>query len=159
MFPSVLLKRLSAKPRDIKFPAPSDLSIQPPFVFPGDEEAKNVANQATGVGSSLDPTTVCSVHSEIEKCKYGFKCRFLGAHVKVAGDDFSDELSFVVDGDMVARAAVSAAELNFIDPDVRKQVCTRKMITFHPPLGHNPVDRLHCGAMRFPSNVDLLMQP
>ena len=112
-------------------------------MFLGDEEAENVANQAAGVGSLLDPKTVCPVHSEMGKCKYEFKYRFLGAHVKVAGDDSSDELSLVVYGDRVARAAVSAAEL----------------ITFHPPRGHNPADRLHCGAKRFPSNVDLLMQP
>ena len=122
-------------------------------MFLGDEGAKNVANQVAGVGSSLDPTTVCPVHSEIGKCKYGFKCRFLGAHVKVAEDDFSDELSLVVDGDRVALAAVSASELNFIDPDVRKQLRTRKVTTFHPPRGHNPADHLHCGATRFPSNT------
>ena len=142
---------LSAKPRDVKFPALSDLSIQNPFVFSGDGEVKNVANQVTDINSSLDPTTICPVHSATGKCRHGFKCRFLGAHVKVAGDGFSDELSLVVDGEKAAHTAVSSAELNFVDPDVRKQLRTRKVIAFHPLRSHNSADSLHCGTARFPS--------
>lgn len=91
---------------------------------------------------SLDPTTICPVYAETGRCRHGFKCRFLGAHVKAAGCS-SDELSLVVDGEKVAHVAVSAAELNFIDPDVRKQLRTRKVVTFHPLRGHNPANSLH----------------
>ena len=66
--------------------------------------------------------------------------------MKAAGDDFSDELSLVVDGEKAAHTAVSSAELNFIDPDVRKQLRTRKVIAFHPPCGHNSADSPHCGT-------------
>lgn len=117
---------LSAKPKDVKFPAPSDLSTEPPFVFPGDEGAKNVANQVNETQQSLDLSTMCPAHSETGKCRHGFKCRFLGAHVNAAGDGFSEELSLSIDGEKAAHAAVSAAELNFVEPDVRKQLRTRK---------------------------------
>ena len=126
---------LSAKPGDVKFPAPSDLSTQPPFVILGDGVAKNVANQPAETHSSLDPTTLCPIYSETGKCRHGFKCRFLGAHAMAAVDGFPDELSLVVDGDKAAHAAISAAELNFVDPDVRKQLRTRKVIPFHQPRG------------------------
>lgn len=108
----------------------------------GDGEAKSTVNHAT---NTLDPTTICPVHAETGKCKHGFKCRFLGAHVKPAGGD-SDELSLVVDGDKVAHVAVSAAELNFINPDIRKQLRTRKVMPFHPLRGNNSADTLHCGT-------------
>jgi len=125
--------------------------MQDPFVFPGDGEVKNVANQVPEFSSSLDPTTICPVYSETGKCRHGFKCRFLGAHVRAAGDGFSDELSLAFDGEKAAHTAVSSAELNFVDPDVRKQLRTRKVIAFHPPRGHNSADSLHCGAARSPS--------
>lgn len=65
------------------------------------------------------------------RCKHGFKCRFLGAHAKTMEDGLSDELSLVVDGEKAAHVAVSTVELNFIDPNVRKQLRTRKVTNFH----------------------------
>ena len=143
---------LSAKPRDIKFPTLSDLSNQPPFVNPGDGRAENVVNQVTDAidtHSSLDSTTICPVYAETGGCKHGFKCRFLGAHVKAAAGGFSDELSLVTDEDKVAHVAISTAELNFVDPDVRKQLRTRKVIPSHSPCDRNSADGLHCGTPRF----------
>ena len=107
----------------------------------GDGGAKNVANQFAETHSSLNPTT-CAIYSETGKCRHGFKCRFLGAHAKAAVDGFPDELALVVDEDKTAHAAISAAELNFVDPDVRKQLRTRKVVSFHPPRGHNSADSL-----------------
>ena len=101
----------------------------------GDVNANTVANQVVETQSSLDPETRCPVHSETGSCRHGFKCRFLGAHVKSLKNGFSDELLLVVDGEKAAHAAVSAMELNFIDPDVRKQLRTRKVTMFHPPCG------------------------
>jgi tRNA-dihydrouridine synthase 3 len=63
------------------------------------------------------------------RCKHGFKCRFLGAHVKIAENGLFDDLSLVVDEEKAAHTAVSAVELNFIDPTVRKQLRTRKVTT------------------------------
>lgn len=124
------------------FPAPSDLSHEPPFVILGD-----VSDQVAESQSSLDPRTICPVHSETGKCRHGFKCRFLGAHVKTAENGLSDELSLVVDGGKAAHAVVSAAELNFVDPDVRKQLRTRKVATFHSLCGWNSADTLRSGIV------------
>ena len=97
----------------------------------GDVGANNIANQVAETQASLDPTTTCPVYSETGKCKYGFKCRFLGAHVKTAENGLSDELSLVIDGETAAHGAISATELNFVDPSARKQLRTRKVTTFH----------------------------
>ena len=144
---------LAAKPRDIKFPALSDISIQLPFASLGDEGARTDANQVAESRSSLDSTTICPVYAATGRCKHGFKCRFLGAHVKATADDFSDELSLVVDGDKAAHAAVSAAELNFVGPDVRKQLRTRKVVTCHSSRHRGSADGLHCGTTRVPPDV------
>ena len=91
---------------------------------------------------------MCPVHSETGKCRHGFKCRFLGAHVEAAGDGISDESSLIIDGEKAAHAAVSAAELNFVDPDVRKQLRTRKVTTFYSPSRWNSVDSMCSGIAR-----------
>ena len=120
-------------------------------MIPGDAEVNDVANQVTETQSSLDPTTICPVHAETGKCRHGFKCRFLGAHVRTAKNGSSDELSFVIDGEKVAHAAVFSAELNFVDPNVRKQLRTRKVTKSHPTRGRNSADRLHSGVVRLSS--------
>ena len=122
-------------------------------MIPGDGGADNVANQVTETQASLDSTTMCPVHSETGKCRHGFKCRFLGAHVEAAGDGISDESSLIIDGEKAAHAAVSAAELNFVDPDVRKQLRTRKVTTFYSPSRWNSVDSMCSGIARLPPHV------
>ena len=70
---------------------------------------------------------------------------------KGSGGWFSDELSFAFDGERAEHMAISSAESNFVDPDVRKQLRTKKVIAFHPPRCHNSADSLHCDAARSPS--------
>lgn len=120
----------------------------------------NVANQVAETQSSLDPTTVCPVHSETGKCKYGFKCRFLGAHAKATEDDFPDEssISLVIDGEKAAHTALSAVELNFVDPDVRKLLRTRKVTAFCPPRGCNSTDGLHFVIARLSSYLCIVSE-
>lgn len=120
-------------------------------MIPGDAKANTVAVQVAETRSSLDSTTICPVHSEMGECKHGFKCRFLGAHAKTAENGSSDQLSLVVDGEKVAHAAVSAVELNFVDPNVRKQLRTRKVTGFNSPRGWDSADRLRSGIARLPS--------
>ena len=118
-------------------------------MIPSDTENSDVA----GIQSSLDPTTTCPVHSETGKCRYGFKCRFLGAHVKTAENGLSDELSLVIDGEKAAHEAVSASELNFVDPVVRKQLRTRKVTKFYSPCGRSSADSPPSGIARLPSHT------
>jgi tRNA-dihydrouridine synthase 3 len=75
---------------------------------------------------SIDFTTACPVFTETGSCQHGFKCRFLGAHVrKVATEPESYEL--VKDGDKQAKSALTSNELNFIDNDVKKALQKRKV--------------------------------
>lgn len=57
--------------------------------------------------------------------RYGFKCRFLGGHIRISEE--SGELSLVDDEDKKARAAVTAREVNFVGPDVQKVLRSRKV--------------------------------
>jgi len=63
------------------------------------------------------------VFAETGECKYGFKCRFLGGHVRISD---SGELSLVGDDDKKVRAALTAQEVNFIGADVQRQLRSRK---------------------------------
>lgn len=56
--------------------------------------------------------------------RYGFKCRFLGAHVRT---DETGNISLVGDADKKARAALTADELNFVSNDVRNLLRTKKV--------------------------------
>ena len=73
---------------------------------------------------SLDMSTVCPVFAETGECRYGFKCRFLGGHVRTAE---TGELSLVGDEDKKARAALTAHEVNFVGADVQKALRSRKV--------------------------------
>jgi tRNA-dihydrouridine synthase 3 len=80
---------------------------------------------------SIDVTTRCPVWDELGECRYGFKCRFLGGHVKItpAGEstDVTEELTLVADEDKKAHAAVSMKEINFVGADVQKALRSRKV--------------------------------
>lgn len=72
---------------------------------------------------ALDLSTVCPVFAETGECRYGFKCRFLGGHVRISD---SGEISLVGDDDKKARAALTAHEVNFVGADVQRQLRSRK---------------------------------
>lgn len=80
---------------------------------------------------SIDITTRCPVWDELGECRYGFKCRFLGGHVKITpaggSTDVTEELTLVTDEDKKARAAVSMKEMNFVGADVQKALRSRKV--------------------------------
>ncbi|KAI0329998.1 zinc finger dihydrouridine synthase [Cubamyces sp. BRFM 1775] len=111
---------LAAKPRDIHFPSPDDLSKEPPFVRLPDVEMSEEGNEVT---NSLDLTTTCPVFQRIGECKHGLKCRFLGNHVKRKENG---ELELLVDEDKKARVAAAETEVNFIDADTLRKIRTKK---------------------------------
>ncbi|EIW53580.1 zinc finger dihydrouridine synthase [Trametes versicolor FP-101664 SS1] len=111
---------LAAKPKDIHFPSPEDLSNTPPFVRLPDVE---MVEDGDASRSSLDVTTTCAVFQRTGECKYGLKCRFLGNHAKLQE---SGELELIVDEEKKARAAVAETELNFIDADSLRKIRTKK---------------------------------
>ncbi|KAF8881681.1 hypothetical protein CPB84DRAFT_1687038 [Gymnopilus junonius] len=110
---------LAVKAPDIHMPELSEIPDTPPFAADLDSLRKPHPQYP-----SLDMNTVCPVFAETGECsRYGFKCRFLGGHVKISE---SGELSLAGDEDKKARAALTAHEINFVGPDVQKQLRSRK---------------------------------
>ncbi|KIM43898.1 hypothetical protein M413DRAFT_17862 [Hebeloma cylindrosporum] len=109
---------LAAKAQDIRIPECAQLSDTSPFA-PSQESLSNPHPEYP----ALDLSTVCPVFAETGECRYGFKCRFLGGHVRISD---SGELSLVGDDDKKARAALTAHEVNFIGADVQRQLRSRK---------------------------------
>lgn len=57
--------------------------------------------------------------------RYGFKCRFLGGHICL---DENGKTTLVVDDVKKAHAVVTALEVNFIGPEIQKQLRSRKVL-------------------------------
>jgi tRNA-dihydrouridine synthase 3 len=74
---------LLSKPHDIFFPAHVPIQDTPPFVPRPEEPA---ADESTDISTRFDPTTTCPVYEALGYCTFGWKCRFLGAHVQRVGD-------------------------------------------------------------------------
>ncbi|RDX44564.1 zinc finger dihydrouridine synthase [Lentinus brumalis] len=111
---------LAAKPRDIHFPSPEDITDVPPFVRIPDVEMSEDGDPRK---SSLDPTTICPVFQRTGECKHGLKCRFLGSHVRAREDG---ELELVTDEEKKAHVAAAETEVNFIDGDTLRKIRTKK---------------------------------
>jgi tRNA-dihydrouridine synthase 3 len=110
---------LAVKPKDIRFPSASDL-VNPSFV--------NSLTNSDGMtdvqeASFQEFNTICPVFEETGECKHGFKCRFLGGHVR---KDDDGSLMLIQDEEKKARTAVSAKELNFMSPDTLKLLRSKK---------------------------------
>ena len=130
---------LAAKPADLRVPRVDEISEEPPF------------NVRTLDGSSatphpkypnLDMGTVCSLFAERGECRYvclfvaihfseyfsctryGFKCRFLGRHVRT---DKEGNVVLVGDEDKKACSALTAKEVNLIGPETQKLLGTKKV--------------------------------
>ncbi|OCH87158.1 zinc finger dihydrouridine synthase [Obba rivulosa] len=110
---------LAAKPRDIRFPQPTQLSYRSPFIEPTGEDEEMV----DGDTQSVDFSTTCPIFEKTGECRHGLKCRYLGGHVR-KGEDGSLEL--VVDEEKKARAASLEKELNFVDAVSLKLLRTKK---------------------------------
>ncbi|KJA22425.1 hypothetical protein HYPSUDRAFT_67097 [Hypholoma sublateritium FD-334 SS-4] len=109
---------LAAKTRDIHIPEMAQITDIPPYA-----PAQDSLVTPHPDFSSLDLSTVCPVFAETGECRYGFKCRFLGGHIRIAE---TGEMSLAGDEDKKARAALTAHEVNFVGADVQKALRSRK---------------------------------
>ncbi|KAF9467198.1 hypothetical protein BDZ94DRAFT_1211631 [Collybia nuda] len=109
---------LAVKSQDIRIPQTSQFSLSSPFT---PDITKSIA--PVPEYPSIDLGTVCPVFSETGECRYGFKCRFLGGHVRIDG---SASLALIGDEDKKARAALTAMEVNFVDAETQKLLKTKK---------------------------------
>ncbi|EJD52031.1 FMN-linked oxidoreductase [Auricularia subglabra TFB-10046 SS5] len=106
---------LSNKQPDVLFPLPAALADSPPFVAPRE-------SKPTTAYPSVDTAAVCPVHEELGECKFGWKCRFLGAHLRL-GDD--GKMEMLRDEEKAATKA-DREETNFIPFATMKALHGRK---------------------------------
>jgi tRNA-dihydrouridine synthase 3 len=122
---------MGSKPIDIYFPKLSELSISEPFVRPSRSSAvqPDLADQEKILSQSLDLSTTCPVFSETGKCREGLKCRFLGAHSKLANGDASQpkEIQVEEDPEKCENVKESFTELNPLRPGLLKSLRTRQV--------------------------------
>ncbi|KAF8241060.1 FMN-linked oxidoreductase [Tricholoma matsutake] len=109
---------LAAKAQDIRIPNVSEISDTSPFA----SRFTSVVNPHPEI-PSVDLNTSCPVFTETGECRYGFKCRFLGGHICL---DENGKTTLVVDDVKKAHAVVTALEVNFIGPEIQKQLRSRK---------------------------------
>ncbi|GLB39772.1 putative catalyzes the synthesis of dihydrouridine, a modified base found in the D-loop of most tRNAs [Lyophyllum shimeji] len=109
---------LAAKAQDLRIPDTSEISNEPPFT----PDVTNMGEPHPG-HASLDLSTTCPIFAETGECRYGFKCRFLGGHVR---SDDSGKLQLLRDEDKKARAASTSREVNFVGPEIQKLLRSRK---------------------------------
>jgi tRNA-dihydrouridine synthase 3 len=69
------------KPSDVRFDPEGVLSADEPFV---EHKAGNVGGEDE-VGRTIELGTTCPVMRDLGYCPYGWRCRFLGGHVRRLG--------------------------------------------------------------------------
>ncbi|KAJ9121268.1 hypothetical protein QFC24_004944 [Naganishia onofrii] len=117
---------LRSKPKDIFFPAHIPLQDAPPFVPIPTSDVLPTDN--IPIDATFDFSTTCPVYSALGYCTFGWRCRFLGAHVRrrAEGDVASiggqvKIQDWEVVEDQEKRRAVELAgeegEMNRLDPE------------------------------------------
>lgn len=71
------------KPQDIHHEVKGAFSTEPPFATFQDR----LAGGEDALGKTLDLNTECPVYVDLGYCPYGWRCRFLGGHIRKAQDD------------------------------------------------------------------------
>lgn len=133
---------LRSKPKDIFFPAHVALQDTPPFVsIPGSDP---LPTENVPVDATFDFSTTCPVYSALGYCTFGWRCRFLGAHVRrradgdvssVGGQVKIDEWEVMEDQEKkrAVELAGEEGEMNRLDPDEIKAL-QRKRVSGRVPM-------------------------
>ncbi|KAG8683741.1 tRNA-dihydrouridine synthase 3 [Ceratobasidium sp. 394] len=124
---------LSSKPADIAFPPLDALSTTKPFVTP------HVPSPLAESQPNLDGAARCPNFGCSGKCQSGFKCRFLGSHVKVHESEAGSSFELVKDDEKYERVKGDVLELNYPSPGLQKQLRTHKYPT---PIADAYLDEL-----------------
>lgn len=111
---------LASKPPDLQIPV--GLLSSPPWIEPlASPQRPFLSSPGT------DISTRCPYFDELGECKVGFKCRFLGAHVR---EDEEGQLQLVKNSERIQWAASNAVERNGVQSELLKQL--RKREVRHP---------------------------
>lgn len=126
---------LAAKPRDIYFNLSDPLTDTPPFVkLPEAEDNMGVDSTQ----NSVDFSTHCPNFEETGACRHGFKCRFLGGHVRKE----DGKLLLIQDDSKKSNSLRSATEMNYIDGQTMKLLRTKKVGLRSTSSHSNPCGKL-----------------
>ncbi|KAL0572766.1 tRNA-dihydrouridine synthase 3 [Marasmius crinis-equi] len=109
---------LASKPEDLRIPLVSEILDEPKL------ELKDGAVGLTS--SSTGRPVICPVFEEFGECRYGYKCRYLGAHVK-SKESETEAPELVKDEEKKARVAISNTEVNYVRPETQKLLRTKKL--------------------------------
>ncbi|ESK90652.1 trna-dihydrouridine synthase 3-like [Moniliophthora roreri MCA 2997] len=104
---------LEGKPGDIRLRTVDEVLVLGEEVF----------KSGYGEGGEGGDGVRCPVFEERGECRYGYKCRFLSAHVTKSE---AGELELVKDEEKKAQTAISMQEVNFVGPDTQKLLRTKK---------------------------------
>lgn len=110
---------LAEKPEDIIFPQTVDALVDSIL-----EPVMGASNTETNLPSSINPNTICPVFQERGECRVGFKCRFLGGHIKKEEDG---SFRLVKDEEKFAQRKDKTLERNFLPNESLKQLRTKKV--------------------------------
>lgn len=113
---------------------------------PAVEDENGAVESETGLPSSIDPKASCPVYNTRGECRSGFKCRFLGDHVR-KDDDGSIQL--VSDEKRVEESKDSEAELNFLPGESLKLLRTKKVCVYPAFAFSRYLAKLHLSAFFF----------
>ncbi|KAG8902356.1 tRNA-dihydrouridine synthase 3 [Tulasnella sp. 403] len=113
---------LNIKPRDIYFPPVASLRTQTPFV----ERSLTTIPQDFPSLDTLDPSTTCPLFSEAGFCNQGYKCRFLGAHIRSEG---GKSVALIVDEQRKEEMKSRVSEANVMPMEKIKMTRSRKYPT------------------------------
>lgn len=112
----------NVKPKDIHFEVSAKLSAEPPFVAATDAAAEQAED---ALGKTVDFTTECPVYKDLGYCTFGWRCRFLGGHIRRAEGDAPDSATRVGQWELLGLPAADGEskegkndEINWPKPDV-----------------------------------------
>ncbi|KAJ6537426.1 zinc finger dihydrouridine synthase [Mycena vulgaris] len=108
---------LAAKPPDLKLPQLAEVKDMP---LPGPSAMDVDSGEPAPAVTS---TTICPVFAETGECRYGFRCRYLGGHVRY---DDSGAPELIKDGEKIAYAALASVEANRISAHAQKLLRSKK---------------------------------
>ncbi|KAG8724870.1 tRNA-dihydrouridine synthase 3, partial [Ceratobasidium sp. 395] len=125
---------LESKPADIAFPPPGALLTAEPFIAPHNPTPL-VDSQPNLDAAARCPNFACS-----GKCQSGFKCRFLGSHVRTQKTEHGEvDFELVKDEERFERVKGDIQELNYPSPGLQKRLRTHK---FPTPIADAYLDEL-----------------
>lgn len=129
---------LEQKPKDIRFPRDVD-AVEHALI-----SKENLLSQD-------DQEIYCPVYEDKGRCSHGFRCRFLGGHIKTLE---SGEVELAVDEEKYARRQFDTTELNYLPQESLKLLRSKKASHFiFTPKKHPDCACLVAQPLQYPHPI------